>query len=92
MSVTLPTVHSPPRSPPQPPQVLRTAAADIRRNDQVAFVSPDGPDGDGAAHVAGEVTGMRHDPRGSTVYLVVENRVHVVPRDHGVIIVRGATA
>lgn len=89
MSVTLPTVHSPPRTPPQTPQVLRTAAADIRRNDQVAFVSPEG---DGGVHVAGEVTGMRQDPRGSTVYLVVENRVHVVPRDHGVIIVRGPTA
>lgn len=70
----------------QAPEVLRTAAVDINRGDQVAFVSPDG---DGTADVAGEVTAVRRDPRGSMVYVVVENRVHVMPADHGVVIVRG---
>lgn len=74
-----------PLSPPQPPQVLRTAAADIQRRDQVAFVSPDGA---AAEDVAGEVTAVHRDPAGATVAVVVSNRVHFVPADYWVIIIR----
>lgn len=70
---------------PHPPLVLRTAAIDIQRHDQVAFVSPDGAWGE---HVAGAVAAVRRDPRQGAVFVVVENRVHVVPDDHGVVIVR----
>lgn len=69
---------------PQSPQVLRAPAAELQRGDQVAFVSPDG---DRSADVAGEVTAIRRDPWGA-VFVVVENRVHVLPADHGVVIVR----
>lgn len=74
-----------PVSPPQSPQVLRTAAADIQRGDQVAFVSPDGA---AAEDVAGEVTAVHRDSTGGMVGLVVSNRVHFVPSDYWVIIIR----
>lgn len=80
---------SPGPSSPLGPDVLRAAAADIERGDQVAFVSPEGPDGD---HVAGEVTSVRRAHDGTAVAVVVANRVHFVPADHHVVIIRGLTS
>lgn len=74
------------RNIPVRPQVLRVAAADIERGDQVAFVAPDG---EHQPHVAGGVTGVRCSRDGATVAVVVANRVHFVPADHRVVIIRG---
>lgn len=68
------------------PQVLCTDATGIRRGDQVAFTSADG---ECPEDVAGGVTGVRHSPDRSTVTLIVANRVHFLPPDHEVIIIRG---
>lgn len=81
----MPLVSLEPLTPQQPPQVLRTAAADVKRGDQVAFVSPDG---EAAEDVAGEVTAVHRDPDGATVAVVVSNRVHFVPSEYRVIIIR----
>lgn len=70
---------------PRAPEVLRGTAADLQRNDQVAFVSPGAG---GVEHVAGEVTGLRHSPDRSTVALLVDNRVHFVPARQSVVIIR----
>lgn len=69
----------------QQPEVLRCAAADVERGDQLALSSPD--DGE----VAGEVTAARLSGDRSTVALVVENRVHFVPADHDVVVIRMRT-
>lgn len=72
---------------PQAPEVLRCPATQIRRNDHVAFVSPEaGYDG----HVAGEVTGLRHSSNRPLIALVVQNEVHFVPAQHSVVIIRTA--
>lgn len=67
-------------------QVLRGRAATIRRGDQVALLAPDDADGKG---IAGAVTGVRSG-RDRMVALVVANRVHFVPADHDVVIIRDA--
>lgn len=66
-------------------EVIQTVAGDIQRGDQVAFSSPDGALGE---EVAGGVTGIRRSGH-PTLALVVDNRVHFVPADHQVIIIRG---
>lgn len=71
---------------PTTPQVLCTDAAGIRRDDQVAFTSAEG---EPSEDVAGGVTGVRHSPDRSSVTLIVDNRVHFLPADHEVIIIRG---
>ena len=83
MAVDVPVAQPP--AAPQQPQVLRAAAADIVRLDQVAFVAPGSGRGEG---VAGEVTEVRHGSDGRTVAVVVDDRVHVVPADHGVVVIR----
>lgn len=65
-------------------QAMRGRAAGIRRGDQVALLAPDDPDGQG---IAGAVTGVRAG-LDHTVALVVANRVHFVPADHEVVIIR----
>lgn len=67
-------------------EVLETAARDIRRGDQVAFSSPEGQDGQ---EVAGAVTAIRRGRDWPTMAVVVDNRVHFLPADHPVIIIRG---
>lgn len=70
---------------PQAPEVLRCPATQIRRNDHVAFVSPeDGYD----QPVAGEVTGLRHSPNRPLIALVVDNQVHFVTTQQRVVITR----
>ncbi len=72
---------------PQAPEVLRCPATQIRRHDHVAFASPEGGYD---RHVAGEVTGLRHDSNRSLIALVVDNQVHFVPAQHSVVITRTA--
>lgn len=67
-------------------EVLETIAGDIRRGDQVAFGSPEGEAGQ---EVAGGITAIRRGRDSRTVAVVVDNRVHFLPADHRVIIVRG---
>lgn len=69
------------------PRVLLTDARGIQRGDQVTFASPEGEEG---TDVAGGVSGVHHGPDPSTVTLVVANRVHFVPVDHRVIVIRRA--
>lgn len=69
------------------PEVLHCTAAEVRRGDQVAFVSAD-PGG----HVAGEATEGRMSKDGSTVALVVGECLHVVASRHAVIVIRFHTA
>lgn len=66
------------------PQVLHAPAGIIRRGDQVALLTPDDTDGNG---VAGAVTAVRTGCD-LMVALVVANRVHFVPADHDVVIIR----
>lgn len=83
MAIDVPVAQPP--AGPQQPQVLRAAAADIVRLDQVAFVTPGSGRGEG---VAGEVTDVRRGSDGRTVSVVVDDRLHVVPADHGVVVIR----
>lgn len=71
----------------QSPAVLRCAAVDVRAGDQVAFVST----GQGG-HVAGGITGSRTSEDGSTVALMVDDRVHHVASGHTVVVIRFRTA
>lgn len=68
--------------------VLETIASDIRRADQVAFCSPEGEAGQ---EVAGGITAIRGGRDSRTVAVVVDNRVHFLPADHRVIIIRGCS-
>ncbi len=71
----------------QSPAVLCCAAVDVRRGDQVAFVSAAR-----GGHVAGGITGRRASEDGSTVTLVVDDRVHHVASGHTVVVIRFRTA
>lgn len=85
--MTVRVEKTPPASAPQSPEVVDCTAADVRRGDQVAFVSAD-PGGD----VAGRITAIRMSRDGSTVALVVGNAVHFIASRHAVIVIRFRTA
>lgn len=70
----------------QAPEVLRCAAVDVRRGDQVAYVSADH-----GGHVAGGITGRRTSADGGTVTLVVDGHVHCVSSRESVVVIRFAT-
>lgn len=78
-------IPTPPRTHDQV-EVLETVAGDIQRGDQVASPSPEGQ---ASPEVAGGITAIRRGWGSRTVAVVVDNRVHVWPADHRVIIIRG---
>lgn len=83
-----PTVDPAKVDPPRvdPPRVLRAAAGDIRRGDQVAFATGEGGQRE---EVAGEATAVHYSLEEQTVAVVVANRVHFLSADHAVVIIRG---